>query len=218
MFFLKEKELMEARFEQTLLQSQIEVQESTFSLLSKELHDNIGQLMSTAKMLLGITERTVTNPPETLLKANETVGIAIKELRSLSKSLSREWLEQFDLLDNLTAEVSRINSANTIAIHLFHPGKILLSADKQIILFRIIQEAMQNSLRHSGAENIYIHIQRFESFLIAKVEDDGIGFNGQKTNNGIGLINIKSRSKLLGGIAQWESQTKGTTVLITIPI
>ncbi len=105
-------------YEQQLLQSQIEVQEATFSALGKELHDNIGQLLSSTKMLLGITQRNMPNTPDTLMTAEETLGKAINELRSLSKSLTKEWLEQFKLIENLQPEVARINSANEI--HIFY--------------------------------------------------------------------------------------------------
>ena len=72
--FSKEKELMQTQFDQTLLQSQIEVQEATFSVLAKELHDNVGQLLSSSKMLLGITQRNIDNPPETLTIAAGNIG------------------------------------------------------------------------------------------------------------------------------------------------
>lgn len=216
--FLNEKELMNAQFEQALLQSQIEVQEATFSTLSKELHDNIGQLLSTSKMLLGITEINLTNPPDTLRTANETVGKAINELRSLSKSLSKEWLEQFDLIENLTTEVNRINSADAITLHLSHPDKLALEADKQIILFRIIQEAIQNAIKHSSAKNIFINITQQEDLVTTTVKDDGSGFNEATASDGVGIINMKHRAKLLGGSVEWHSSNEGSTVLITLPV
>lgn len=205
-------------YEQTLLQSQIEVQESTLSTVSKELHDNIGQLLSTAKMLLGITEINLTNPPDTLRTANETVGKAINELRSLSKSLSKEWLEQFDLIDNLATEVNRINSADAAILHLSHPAKLAFVADKQIILFRIIQEAIQNAIKHASAKNIYINITQDDNVLATSIKDDGIGFSEEKTPDGVGIINMKHRAKLLGGTVKWESSHGGSTVVITLPI
>ena len=105
--YIKEREIMKKTFEETLLLSQIEVQEATLSILSKELHDNVGQLLSSSKMLLGITHRNMTDTPETLTIAEETLGKAINELRSLSKSIDKEWLEQFSLIDNLTTEIKR---------------------------------------------------------------------------------------------------------------
>lgn len=217
LLFKAEKELIESQFSKTLLQSQIEVQESTLSTLSKELHDNIGQLLSTAKMLLGITEINLNNPPDTLITANATVGKAINELRSLSKSLSKEWLEQFDLVENLTTEVNRINSADAVKLHLSHPEKLSLEADKQIILFRIVQEAIQNAVKHSSAKNIYINIATQNNILTTTIKDDGSGFNQANVSDGVGIINMKHRAKLLGGMVEWQTTNEGSTVLITLP-
>ena len=205
-------------YEHALLQSQIEVQEATLSTLSKELHDNIGQLLSTAKMLLGITEINLGNAPDTLVTANATVGKAINELRSLSKSLSKEWLEQFDLIENLTTEVNRINSADAVRLHLSHPDKLALVADKQIILFRIIQEAIQNAIKHASATNIYITITQSDKLLQTTVKDDGTGFSEENMSDGVGIINMKHRAKLLGGTVQWQSGNDGSTALITLPV
>ncbi len=216
--YMLEMATLKQTYEQALLQSQIEVQEATFSTLSKELHDNIGQLLSTAKMLLGITEINLTNPPDTLITANATVGKAINELRSLSKSLSKEWLEQFDLIENLTTEVNRINSADVVKLHLLHPDKLSLEADKQIILFRIIQEAIQNAIKHAYAKNIYIDISQQEGLLATAIKDDGNGFDEAGISDGVGIINMKHRAKLLGGSVQWQSSNKGSIVLITLPV
>src|SRR4051812_4775518 len=81
--FIKEKELMQSGFEQVLLQSQVEVQENTYRQIAGELHDNIGQLLSTTKMLMGVTEIKLGQVPDTLNTANATLGKAIQELRSL---------------------------------------------------------------------------------------------------------------------------------------
>ena len=225
LLFIKKKTLLQKKneqirrdYENQLLQSQIEVQESTFSALGKELHDNIGQLLSTAKMLLGITERNLSNPPDTLITANETVGQAISEIRSLSKSLNKEWLEQFDLIDNLVMEVNRINSADDIKIYLAYQDKINLEPDKQIILFRIIQEAIQNTLKHAYARNIYIRIDVQDGVLLTTVKDDGTGFQIPPVSNGVGMVNMKQRIKLLGGIINWDSSSSGSTVTIQLPL
>ena len=212
--------LLEVQYkkEQELLQSQIEVQESTLLTLSKELHDNIGQLLSTAKMLLGITEINLPNPPDTLITANATVGKAINELRSLSKSLNKEWLEQFDLIENLTTEVNRINSADAVRLHLSHPDKLALVADRQIILFRIIQEAIQNALKHASAKNIYITIMQSDNIVETTVKDDGTGFSNESKHDGVGIMNMKHRAKLLGGTVDWKSCNEGSSVLITLPV
>ena len=209
--------MMKKTFEDALLHSQIEVQEATFSVLAKELHDNVGQLLSSSKMLLGITQRNMTNAPLTLNIAEETLGKAIHELRSLSKSLDKEWLEQFDLIENLGTEIKRINAGMVLEIHFSHPGKLPLTVEEQIILFRIIQEALQNAIKHSDAKNIFIEIETIDENIIVNITDDGKGFE-PTFNDGLGMRNMKHRTKLLGGNITWDTPEKGSSVTIQLPL
>lgn len=215
--YIKEREAMQKAFAQTLLQSQIEVQEATFAGLAKELHDNIGQLLSSTKMLLGITQRNLGTSPDTLTIAEETLGKAISELRSLSKSLDKEWLEQFDFIYNLEAESSRINEAKHLQISFTHPGKLALKPDEQIILFRIVQEAMQNAMKHADPRTILVHLTVAKEKLRVLIKDDGHGFNESHQKEGMGIRNMKHRTKLLGGNINWNSTGNGSSVIIELP-
>ncbi|MGH2648999.1 MAG: sensor histidine kinase [Ginsengibacter sp.] len=215
--FIKERETMKKTFEQTLLQSQVEVQEATFSVLAKELHDNVGQLLSSSKMLMGVAQRNLINIPETLTIAEETLGKAINELRSLSKSLDKQLLEQFDLINNLSAEIKRINSSLELKIHFLYSGKLAITPEKQIILFRIIQESLQNAIKHAQAKNINIEIETTAENIIIYISDDGKGFK-QIANNGLGIRNMKHRAKLLGGNITWAAAEKGTLITIRLPV
>ncbi|MEO8568325.1 MAG: ATP-binding protein [Ginsengibacter sp.] len=214
--YLREKKTMQEEFEKQLLQSQIEVQEATFSVLARELHDNVGQLLSSSKMLLAITQRNIADVPETLIIAEETIGKAINELRSLSKSLDKEWLEQFDLVENLSTEIKRINAGLILTIHFLHPDKLLLNAEKQIILFRIIQEVLQNAIKHAEAKNIEIKIESQPDNITVNIEDDGKGFI-QTANDGLGIRNMKHRTKLLGGNITWNTKANGSSISIRLP-
>jgi signal transduction histidine kinase len=215
--YIKEREAMQKSFDQTLLQSQVEVQEATFAGLAKELHDNIGQLLSSTKMLLGITQRNLGNSPDTLTIAEETLGKAISELRSLSKSLDKEWLEQFDFIHNLEVESSRINDAKHLRISFTHPGKLALRPEEQIILFRIVQEAMQNAMKHADPDHIQIHLTVAEEKMRIIVIDNGHGFNETHQKEGMGIRNMKHRTKLLGGKINWNSTGNGSSVIIELP-
>ena len=214
--FINERDLMQKAFAQTLLQSQSEVQEATFSVLSKELHDNVGQLLSSSKMLLGITQRKIDIIPETLIIAEETLGKAIQELRSLSKSLDKEWLQQFNLIDNLETEIKRINSGLMLEIHFSYQGKLLLSPEEQIILFRIIQEALQNAIKHSEAKNITINIESGAGNISVSIADDGKGIE-KDLGNGLGIRNMQYRTKMLGGNITWHNPGKGALITIQLP-
>jgi signal transduction histidine kinase len=216
---LKEKESMEADFEKQLLQSQLETQEETLNQLSTEIHDNVGQLLNSTKLLIGITQRTLSEYPDTLSLADETLGKAIQEIRSLSKSLNREWLEQFNFIENLEAEINRINAAKALQIKLTRPEIVSLKANQQIILFRIVQEILQNAIKHAGAKFIAIQIKEEKAHLVIAISDDGKGFDEATVQKSVGILNIKHRSHLLGGHAQWKSSIgNGTRVTIQLPV
>ena len=213
-----EKRRLEEEFRHQLLQSQIEVQEQTFQQIGKELHDNVGQLLSTSRMLIGLAERSIEQPPDTLLTANATIGEAISEIRSLSKSLDKDWLEQFDFIQNLKTEISRINAGKEINAVLKSEEVLNLPSAQRIILFRIVQEAIQNAVKHGRCQNISISIQKEEQFIRISIEDDGSGFDIDKVRKGMGLSNIQRRAAILNGSAFYRTaENKGTAITITIP-
>lgn len=215
----EEKRIMTSEFDKQLMQSQLETQEETMSILSKELHDNIGQLLNSTKLLIGVTQRSLTHAPDTLITADETLAKAIQELRSLSKSLDKDWLAQFNFIENLEAEISRIHSARSLHIYFSRPDILPLIANEQIILFRIVQETIQNAIKHADPKNIYIHIKEVATQLIISITDDGSGFEKDNNQNGMGILNIRHRTHLLGGTVQWQSHTTGGTVVtIQLPV
>jgi signal transduction histidine kinase len=216
---LKEKETMEADFEKQLLQSQLETQEETLNQLSIEIHDNVGQLLNSTKLLIGITQRSLPESPDTLSMADETLAKAIQELRSLSKALNKEWLQQFNFIENLEAEINRINAAKNLQIHFFRPAYLSLKPDEQTILFRIVQEILQNSIKHAQAKNIEIKMKEDAQQLTIYIADDGTGFSETEISKSVGILNVKHRTRLLGGTVEWQSSiTNGTSVTIQLPI
>jgi signal transduction histidine kinase len=215
----EEKRIMSVEFDKQLMQSQLETQEETMGILSRELHDNIGQLLNSTKLLIGVTQRGLADPPDTLVTANETLGLAIQELRSLSKSLDKEWLSQFNFIENLEAEINRINSSRTLHVFLTRPDTLPLKPNEQIILFRIVQELIQNAIKHAQAQHFYIKITKYPGKLQLTLSDDGTGFDPEAVKEGMGLRNIRHRTHLLGGSVQWKSAGfKGTVVLIELPV
>lgn len=207
-------------FEQEMLKARIETHEQVQLQLSQEIHDNVGQLLSSTKMMMTILQRQLKEVPDVFFTTEETLSKAINELRSLSKSMNREWLERFDLIDNLENEIQRINNAGRLHIG-FHCARLIpLTSNKQIILFRIIQETIQNTIKHAGANKLAIAISPGAAGLAIELKDDGRGFDTSAgSNNGIGILNIKNRVRLLGGTVDWSSAAgKGTLVQISIPV
>jgi len=136
----------------------------------------------------------------------------------LTKSLDKEWLEQFNLIVNLETEINRINASHTLNIGLLRPDKLPLEADKQLILFRIIQEALQNAVRHSGANKISISIEVRSGIIDMSIKDNGKGFISDGNTTGMGIRNMKHRAALLKGSVEWGSTKEGSSVLISVPI
>jgi signal transduction histidine kinase len=217
---IEEKSNMKREFEKQLMQSQLEVQEYTLGVLSQELHDNIGQLLSSTKMLLGVTERTLPQVPDSFKTATETLSKAILDLRSLSKSFSQEWLHQFNLIENLQSEVDRLLSSQQIGVQLeTQITNLPLEPSEQVILFRVLQEALQNAIKHAQATEIRIAILIVGEMLQLDITDNGPGFDMNTVHrSGVGIMNMKHRIKLLNGTIEWQSNTPtGTKVFISLP-
>jgi signal transduction histidine kinase len=187
--------------------------------IGKDLHDNVCQLLSTARMLIGLTERNLSNPPDTLITANHTIAQAIQEIRDLSRTLDKEWLEQFSFTENLKNVVQKINSSKQIVATCEMESNMDYEASEQIILFRIVQEAIQNSLRHGEPSKIQIKGVKDNGHYSILVEDDGKGIESVEISTGLGIRNMKRRTMLLGGNISWNShKSTGTTVRIMLPL
>ena len=217
--YIYEKKELQNQYKEEILRSQIEAQEKTLSNMGKEIHDNIGQLLSSAKMLINVAMRKMPDVGDTLRQSDQSLSKAITDLRALSKSLSSEWLEQFSLYENLENEAKRINSSGEITMTVAHQGNMDMMKDRQLMLFRMVQEAFQNSLKHGKATLISINVKQLGSTLHTSIEDNGKGFDPtDETKHGFGILNMKHRVSLMGGTALWKSAPTGTTVTIEIPL
>lgn len=212
--------MMQQELQQQLLQSQLETQEYSLNKISRELHDNIGQLLSSTKMLLGIAEMELDNVPDTLRTAEQTLSQAIHDVRLLSKSINKEWLHEFNLIENLQAEKQRINAGRDIQVELTSKHeKLALEPEAQVMLFRVVLEALHNSIKHAAAKQIVIKIEHTNNSFQLTVRDDGRGFDIESAKKeSSGLRNMEQRIKLLGGNIKWVStHKKGTLMKIKIP-
>jgi signal transduction histidine kinase len=211
---------LQSTIQQELLKTQLETQENTFRQIGEELHDNVGQLLSSTRILLVIAQRSIAQPPESLQTAIETLATTIQDLRSLSKALNKEWLERFNLIDNLCHEVQRINLSGAVHVTVdATEDRVSLHPEAQVMLFRIIQEALHNGIKHSEARSIDISLANQGPDILIRVRDNGKGFDPDATqSNGVGRINMIHRTKLLNGTIGWESApSAGTLVTICIP-
>ncbi len=198
----QEQEQLQSAFRQELLKAQIEMQEQTLLHVSREIHDNITQVLSFVKLSLAVAVKG--GEEQKLIKINESrelVSQAINDLRDLSKSLSFEHITNLGLLKTIEMEAKRIHKSGIINTTLSSEGDPYpLGEQRELVLFRIFQEALNNTLKHAGAKHFKIGLQYQPEMFNLTLEDDGIGFSTGRTGagTGSGLKNMASRAALIG--------------------
>ena len=200
----------------------IKAQEREREEISYELHDNINQLLATCKLLLEMDLRNRKEPSEYVTTSYNYIESIIQELRKISGSLCAYALKDIGFVAAMKDLIEKINSAGKISIHLNILRSFkeqLLEQDFKTIIFRIIQEQVNNVLKHAEATNLYIIIERKCREIILSIKDDGKGFNIKKVRRGLGINNIYNRVEYLKGKAVLTSQPrKGCSLQVTLPI
>lgn len=217
---LQEKQTMAETYYKQLLQARLEMQEETFGTISREIHDNVGQLLSLAKVQLNIAGQHEMVDRTLLEEIKANIGQAMADLRDIAKSLSSERLQQITLAQAAKQELQRIARGDALACTMEINGtEKPLSEQQKIILFRIIQESFQNVLKHAKGNKIHMNFDFTESHLSIIIEDNGIGFDPSKNpQTGLGLQNMATRAALIGGTAVIDSTiNQGTTITLTVP-
>lgn len=190
---------MQLDYEKEMRAVQDEVQEQVLTNVSRDLHDNIGQLMTF--MHIQIEQNKMIHPEmaNTLNPIHETLSKATQEVRSLGRSLNSDLLEQNGLLKTIAAEVVRLRQFNHFEVGWVNDDtEPVLSKDQRLMAFRIFQEILNNMLKHAKARHIDISLTGKGNFSLA-VKDDGKGFNVEETmkaGSGSGLRNIVKRASL----------------------
>src|SRR5215203_7154622 len=157
---LLEKYQLISFHEQTLLQTQLEIQEQTLKNISQEIHDNIGQALSLAKLNLNTIPATNDEVlQQKILNSKELVSKAIVDLRDLSRSLDTDYVQEMGLQRAIEYELEMIKKTGTVETSMIVEGSLFrLEKQKELILFRIVQETFNNILKHAGAKNINVNI------------------------------------------------------------
>jgi two-component system, NarL family, sensor kinase len=212
--------------EQELLRTQLEIQEQTFRNISQEIHDNIGQVLTLAKLNLNtITNHSVSEDINNkLTNSKDLITKAIQDLRDLSKSLNTEFISEAGLLKSIEYELELLRRTGSIQIITMQEGEYYaLPQQKELILFRIFQEVLNNIMKHSQATEIKVILNFQPHHFSLEILDNGDGFNSdeveQNGQHGLGIKNMQNRSKIIGANFTINSQPgKGTTVRIDLPV
>lgn len=203
----------EKYFEKEIVESQAEIREQTLRNISWELHDNIGQLLTLAKIQL----QRIPEHPEAINDVNDNLGNILSEVRALSRIISPDFLSNVRLVEALQLEIDRFNRLNFIQSKLEVQGTPqTLDSKVEIVIFRIMQEFFSNVIKHSKASELTVNLNFTETRLIITASDNGIGYNTKlNANAGLGISNMKKRGKLINADINITSEIDtGTTLTI----
>jgi len=206
-----------------LAQKLIATQESTLRHVSRELHDEFGQILTAVGMML---TRAAKHAPEEspmrveLREVNEVVQNTLQKTRLLSQSLHPVLLEEGGLEGTLDWYIPTVERQTGVAISYEKSGTpIDLPNDYAINVYRVIQESLNNIARHSGAKQAWVRLRYLAHGLEVEIEDHGSGFAVDQARKGIGLVAMRERAELMGGTLKFSQPSSGgTMVKLAIPL
>lgn len=213
----KERIYQELLFQEQLLHSKIEIQEQAFSDISRELHDNIGQQLSLARLHLHSIKDAISEQDSKKIEtANGLMGDVLYQIRTISKTLLGERVNAVGIKEAIGNEVARISNLGICDIQFETEEEIFtIQPQKEIILFRIVQEAINNALKHAEGCNIVVTLLHKNVGIFISVKDFGKGFQSNALAGGVGLMNMKNRAKTIGAELFINSAPdSGTTIEI----
>ena len=218
--FARLAEISDRRSE--LAQKLIATQESTLRYISRELHDEFGQILTAVGSML---RRAGTHAPEgSQLRADlqevlQIVQSTLESVRSLSQALHPVMLDEAGLESTLDWYIPNVERQNGITISYEKQGEpFAVDGAAGVHIYRVLQEALNNVTRHSGAKQAWVRLRFLASALELEVEDHGVGFTERPNRRGIGLVAMRERSELMGGeIRMSRPPEGGTLVHLAIP-
>jgi signal transduction histidine kinase len=200
--------------EADLLQATITTQEKERERIGANLHDDIGPLLSSFKMYFK-HELNTKGENEEIKSILSALDVNIEQIRDFSRDLVPNVLHQFGLKASLEEFKRRFEKSSDVSILIFAEIQLEPTLEESLSLYRIIQESINNAIRHGGATQITINININKEELSLLIRDNGSGFNQQNKVIGLGLRNIEARSKAIGAQMEIVSQIdNGTQIKI----
>lgn len=211
---------LKSDFEKNLLHSKLEIQEQTFENISREIHDNIGLSLTLAKLHLNAFLQTEESSEGKIEESTSLISKAIADLRHISHNLNSNVIANNGLVKALEDEIMRINKTCLIKAKISVKGEpIFLDNQRELLIFRIAQEGLNNIIKHASASNAVVGLDYSQNELGVSICDDGIGVALDKDiKMGSGILNMKARAKIMNGNFDIASSSLGTTINIKIPI
>ncbi|HWB92507.1 MAG TPA: PAS domain S-box protein [Puia sp.] len=203
----KELALQQRLKQQQLTEVVLGAQERERFELGQELHDNINQILATSKLYLDVAIEEREPRIELLAKSRNNISMAIEEIRRLSKELITPSLNDLGLIQSIKELIRSIQMVKKMKIRLTISGldENALLPEQKINVYRIIQEQLNNILKHAQASSVSIELNKQREQIRLCVEDDGKGFDPRMRRNGVGISNIMSRAELYNGKVEIDS-------------
>jgi two-component system NarL family sensor kinase len=217
---------MKDEYQQELLRSQLEIQETTFKTIAMELHDNIGQVLSVVKLSLSVLPLDKEHPAyESVQNSRQMLNKVIYDMGNLTKSLHTDRIAQIGLVEAMRFDLESLRRTGLLEVDFAVDGtEYRLEDQRSIFLYRMFQEMLNNILKHSRATRVNIAVNySIDNKFVLQVEDNGVGFDVEKkrqtsSSSGIGLKSMTNRASLIGAQISVQSQPgKGTSIQVEVP-
>jgi hypothetical protein len=215
---------IKSNYEIELYKAQSEIQEQTLLEIARELHDNVGQNLSLAKLSLSTMDlEKKDEAKESMGEISDILELAIYNLRILTRCMNTETIGKGGLIKSINVQIDLIQRGGKFNACLGVTGEPKSLPDtKEIFLFRIFQEALNNIIRHSKASEISISLEYAKNSLILQIRDNGTGFVLEEKISGPDLINgiynMQRRAKIIEADFKIDSEIgKGTCIRVVTP-
>lgn len=212
------------KFEQEKIQTRLEIREHTFQNISQEIHDNVAQTLSLAKLNLStINDDFTAEEQAKVTEAKNLVAKAIHDLRDIAKAINTDYIKSIGLTGAIDQQLKILRRSGIFKITYTVKGdEEMYDSSKELFIFRIIQELLNNIVKHANADMIELIIEYHTEEVTIRMADNGRGFdvNGLVSNQekGLGLASIHDRAKLIGGQLLISSERgKGTKIMLSVP-
>jgi signal transduction histidine kinase len=210
------------RLQREKIFAEITIRENERKRIAGDLDDSLAPLLSAVKLSIGSVEVKSQADREVLDKTTGYLDEIISSMRRISYDLLPNTLEKMGLLETIREFIGQVKDKQAVNIQLYIVKEISVSKDKEIHIFRMIQEIVHNTIKHANASNLQIGFSEEGGYLLCLTKDDGKGFDKEKAlsaSQGLGLRSLESRCEIMNGILTLDSTPgAGTNYFIKIPV
>lgn len=218
------RQQMEIAFQQKMIEAALQSQEEERRRLAGEMHDSIGAMLSAIRLGISTLAKQIPDP-QLVDFPKEMLDETIQSVRRISRDLMPATLEKFGLAPAVKELCDRFQSTAGLPIHCEQNGEIPpFDKTRELMLFRIVQELINNALKHAQAKSIQVSLAHSSAIIEVIVEDDGVGFdvdaikNSREPGRGLGIFNIENRVRVLNATIAYDKERKqGSKTTVKVP-